>query len=94
MGWLESLLAMVLVQWLRNHLEAQPLGVVTGPDGTTRLFANTVRAAEWDFSVGSECRTENCQRILCPNWFRILSSKCSVLVTLGARWRVNAENIF
>lgn len=46
MGWRESLLAMALARWLGNFLESQSLGVVTGPDGTTRLFGNTVRAAD------------------------------------------------
>jgi len=49
MGWQESLLAMVLVRWLGNFLESHPMGVVTGPDGTTRLFGNTVRAADVAF---------------------------------------------
>ena len=49
MGWQESLLAMVLVGWLGDFLESNPLGVVTGPDGTTRLFDKTVRAADVAF---------------------------------------------
>ncbi len=49
MGWQESLLAMVLVRWLGDFLESAPLGVVTGPDGTTRLFDKTARAADVAF---------------------------------------------
>ncbi len=49
MGWQESLLAMVLVRWLGNFLESHPMGVVTGPDGTTRLFDKTARAADVAF---------------------------------------------
>jgi Uma2 family endonuclease len=49
MGWQESLLAMVLVQWLRNHLENHNLGVVTGPDGMSRLFGDTVRGPDVSF---------------------------------------------
>ena len=49
MGWQESLLAMVLIQWLRNYLDVNPMGVVTGPDGTTRLFDKTARAADVAF---------------------------------------------
>ncbi|MDA1232282.1 MAG: Uma2 family endonuclease, partial [Planctomycetota bacterium] len=48
-GWQESLLAMVLVRWLGDFLESHPMGVVTGPDGTTRLFDKTVRAADVAF---------------------------------------------
>lgn len=49
MGWQESLLATVLAQWLRNFLDVHNLGVVTGPDGMTRLFGDTVRAADVAF---------------------------------------------
>lgn len=38
MGWPESLLAGVLLQWLRNYLDKNSLGVATGPDGMIRLF--------------------------------------------------------
>ncbi len=46
MGWQESLLAMVLAQWLRNFLDNHDLGVVTGPDGMSRLFGDTVRGPD------------------------------------------------
>lgn len=49
MGWQESLLAMVVARWLGNYLEEHPLGVITGPDGLTRLFGNTVRSADVSF---------------------------------------------
>lgn len=49
MGWQESLIAMVLVQWLRNFLDIHNLGVVTGPDGMTRLFGDTVRGPDVAF---------------------------------------------
>lgn len=49
MGWQESLLAMVLGRLLGDFLESKPIGVVTGPDGTTRLFGKTVRAADVAF---------------------------------------------
>ena len=49
MGWRESLLAGVLVQWLRNFLDKNPLGVATGPDGMTRLFDDTVRSPDVAF---------------------------------------------
>ncbi len=42
-GWQESLLAGVLLQWLNNYLDQHRLGVATGPDGMTRLFDDTVR---------------------------------------------------
>ncbi len=49
MGWQESLLAGVLLQWLNNFLDRQPLGVATGPDGMTRLFRDTVRGPDVAF---------------------------------------------
>ena len=42
-GWQESPLAGVLMQWLNNYLDQYPMGVATGPDGMTRLFSDTVR---------------------------------------------------
>jgi len=48
-GWQESLLAMVLGHWLGNFLDNHNLGVVTGPDGMSRLFGNTVRGPDVAF---------------------------------------------
>jgi hypothetical protein len=63
MGWQESLLAGVLIQWLRNFLDQNNLGVVTGADGLTRLFDDTVRGPDvsfvaWDRSRGGRLPTE------------------------------------
>ena len=63
MGWIESLLATVLIQWMRNYLDKNRLGVVTGSDGFTRLFGDTVRAPDlafvaWDRLAGRELRHE------------------------------------
>ncbi len=49
MGWQESLLAGVLIQWLRNYLDENTLGVATGADGFTRLFKDTVRGPDVAF---------------------------------------------
>jgi Uma2 family endonuclease len=49
MGWLESLLASVLVQWLRNYVDVTKGGVVTGADGFTELFHGTVRGPDVAF---------------------------------------------
>jgi Uma2 family endonuclease len=49
MGWQESMLAMVLVRWLGNYLGSHDLGVITGPDGSTRLFGETVRGPDVAF---------------------------------------------
>lgn len=46
MGWQESLLAGVLLQWLNNHLDVCQLGVATGADGMTRLFGDIVRGPD------------------------------------------------
>jgi Uma2 family endonuclease len=53
MGWLESMLATVLIQLLRNYVDASKSGVVTGADGFTELFDGTVRGPDvayiaWD----------------------------------------------
>ena len=48
-GWLQSLLASVLIQWLRNFLVQNNLGVVTGADGMSRLFGDTVRCPDVAF---------------------------------------------
>lgn len=49
MGWQESLLAGVLLQWLNNYLDLHRLGVATGPDGMTRLLGDTVRGPDVAF---------------------------------------------
>lgn len=49
MGWQESVLAGILLQWLNNYLDQNRLGVATGPDGMTRLFGDTVRAPDVAF---------------------------------------------
>jgi len=49
MGWQESLLAMVLVHWLQIFLDNHKLGVITGPDGLSRLFGDTVRGPDVAF---------------------------------------------
>ncbi len=53
MGYRQSLLAAVLIQWLRNFLDGHNLGLVTGPDGFVRLFGRDARAPDvmfvsWD----------------------------------------------
>jgi Uma2 family endonuclease len=49
MGWQESFLAGILLQWLNNYLDQHGIGVATGPDGMTRLFGDTVRAPDLAF---------------------------------------------
>jgi len=49
MGWLESLLGAVLVRWLGEFVTRRQLGIVTGPDGFTELYAETVRAPDVAF---------------------------------------------
>ncbi|MCC7337927.1 MAG: Uma2 family endonuclease [Pirellulaceae bacterium] len=43
MGWRESLLAAVLLHWLKTHLDSNNVGVATGADGLTQLFPGVVR---------------------------------------------------
>ena len=49
MGWKESLLAGVLLQWLLNFLDENTIGVATGADGMSRLFGTTVRGPDVAF---------------------------------------------
>lgn len=49
MGWQESILAGVLLHWMRAYVLERNLGLVTGPDGMTRLFADTVRGPDVAF---------------------------------------------
>ena len=49
MGWQESLLAGILLQWLNNYLDSHRIGVATGADGMTRLFGDTVRGPDVAF---------------------------------------------
>ena len=49
MGWQESLIAGILLQWLNNYLDTNRIGVATGADGMTRLFGDTVRGPDVAF---------------------------------------------
>jgi Uma2 family endonuclease len=49
MGWQESVLAGILLHWLHNYLDRNPIGVASGADGMTRLFADTVRGPDVAF---------------------------------------------
>lgn len=79
MGWQESMLAGVLVQWLRNYLDTSRLGVVTGADGLTRLFGDTVRSPDvafvnWDRLPNRRLPTEPIPELV-PNFvIEILST--------------------
>ena len=53
MGWQESMLAVVLSQWLNNYLDENDLGLATGADGMTRLFDETVRGPDVAFVAWS-----------------------------------------
>lgn len=56
MGWQESLLAGVIMQWLNNYLDQHRIGVATGPDGMTRLFSDTVRGPDVAFVAWTRLR--------------------------------------
>jgi len=53
MGWQESLLTGILLQWLNNYLDQHRIGVATGPDGLMRLFGDTVRGPDVAFVAWS-----------------------------------------
>ena len=79
MGWQESLLAGVLLQWLNNYLDLNRLGVATGADGMTRLFGDTVRGPDvafvaWDRMPEGRIPTEAIPDLV-PNFvIEVLSS--------------------
>ena len=54
MGWQESLLTGILLQWLNNYLDQHRIGVATGPDGLMRLFGDTVRGPDVAFVAWSK----------------------------------------
>ena len=56
MGWQESLLTGILLQWLNNYLDQHRIGVATGPDGLMRLFGDTVRGPDIAFVAWSRIR--------------------------------------
>ncbi len=63
MGWQESLIAGILLQWLNNYLDMHRLGVATGPDGMTRLLGDTVRGPDvafvsWDRMPNGQIPTD------------------------------------
>lgn len=79
MGWQESLLAGVLLQWLNNYLDAAPLGVATGPDGMIRLFGDVVRGPDiaffsWQRLPGRKIPTDSVPDLVPDFVIEILSS--------------------
>lgn len=53
-GVRESLLAAVLIQWLRNYLDHSSLRIVLGPDAMVLLFDDTSRAPDVAFYAWSK----------------------------------------
>lgn len=49
MGWIESRLAVAIAFLIGKYLETNDLGVVTGADGTVRLYGNQVRIPDVSF---------------------------------------------
>jgi len=49
MGYYESVLAAVLIGYLRDFLKTHDLGIVAAPDGRTRLLPGLVRAPDVSF---------------------------------------------
>jgi Uma2 family endonuclease len=79
MGWPESVLAGVLLQWLNNYLDSHRIGVATGADGMTRLFDDTVRGPDvafvaWDRMPNRQIPTDPIPDLV-PNFvIEVLSS--------------------
>lgn len=49
MGYLESLVAVMIIQRLGSFVETHDLGIVLGPDGTLRILPNQVRIPDVSF---------------------------------------------
>ncbi|NLX99830.1 MAG: Uma2 family endonuclease [Rhodopirellula sp.] len=49
MGWNESCLAVVLIEFLQRHVRTNGLGVVAGPDGLIRLVPGLIRIPDISF---------------------------------------------
>lgn len=63
MGFRESVLAVVLISFLRAFVAPRNLGLITGPDGTMRLFVGLVRMPDvafvsWSRLPGGRVPTE------------------------------------
>lgn len=79
MGWLESLLGAVLVRWLGNYVTEKNLGVVTGADGFTELYSDTVRGPDiayvsWNRIPSGQLPTSPLPRLV-PNFVIEILSK-------------------
>jgi Uma2 family endonuclease len=79
LGWLESLLGAVLIQWLGNYVAGKNLGVVTGADGFTELYSDTVRGPDvafvsWDRLPGGKLPTSALPSLV-PNFVIEILSK-------------------
>ena len=49
MGWRESLIAAVLIEWIGQFVRSRNLGVVTGPDGFFRILDSLARGPDVTF---------------------------------------------
>lgn len=49
MGYTESVLAMILGQWINNYLDKSPLGACAGPDGPCALLPGLTRLPDVSF---------------------------------------------
>jgi Uma2 family endonuclease len=67
MGFRESILAAALIHYLRNHVTAQNLGVVTAPDGMFKLFPGLVRVPDVAFVSWSRLPERNVAPDSIPN---------------------------
>lgn len=91
MGWPESYLAGILVQWINNFLDAHRKGVATGPDGMTRLFGDTVRGPDvafvaWARLPGGRIPTEPVPDLV-PNFVIEVLSKGNTYAEMSRKRR-------
>ena len=86
LGYEESEIAGLLLTFLNNFVRPGKLGIVTGADGTLRLFPGLVRIPDVAFASWGCFPDRKHPRLAYRNSPPTLSSKCSARATRRPRW--------
>ena len=81
MGYEESAIAGLILTSLNNFVRPRKLGIVTGPDGTIKLFAGLVRIPDVAFASWDRFPDRKRPRFPSLIWRPISSSRCSARAT-------------
>ena len=60
MGYMESVLAMAIGEYLRRYVREGKLGIVLGPDGTLKILPDQVRIPDVCFLSWKSFRAASC----------------------------------